>query len=687
MARYTGKKIRLGEALVLSNAITEEQLQQALEEQKTSGKKLGELLIDKGLITEDLIAQILGAQLGYPIIDLSNITISPDVQNLVPSSVLKKSQVLPIEFAEDNINILRVAMADPLDVNAMDDISIITGCQIEPLIATPRSVMVAIDKFYGSDEVASALEEYAKEKFGDDDINEEINDDINNSPIVVLVKEMIEKAARQRASDIHIEPMEKSVRVRYRIDGALYEKGKYDIKIMPALSARIKIIGGMDISEKRKPQDGRITQMVDRLEYDIRVSVLPTVYGEKIVMRLASKTALNREKSKLGFRPEEMKRFDHILKNPHGIILVTGPTGSGKSVLLNFLASQFRSVPKARIYVFDKGASSRVFAAAVKGNFYDLGNDDSANNLAFQPLRYIDDENEKVWASEWLQELFVQEGVEMNPEKRKAIWDALTSVAATPPDERTLTAIKLFVQNMELRDALEPFVVETKGIADTAGAYGKLFDSDIDSLKLGSYQSFEMGELMSKKNAVMPTLLYLFHVIEKNCDGSPTFIILDECWTFLDNPIFAEKIREWLKTMRKNNVSIIFATQNLEDIKKCSISSAIIESCMTRFFLPNAQALNQGNEEVYGFFNLNYRERQIIADSRPKHDYYIVSAEGKRRFDLALSPYALSILAASSKDDQAECERIKKSYPDDDFMVHWLEYKGLRDAKEAYMSL
>ena len=370
-----------------------------------------------------------------------------------------------------------------------------------------------------------------------------------------------------------------------------------------------------------------------------------------------------------------------------GHSIVVGPTGSGKSVLLNFLASQFRSVPKARIYVFDKGASSRVFAAAVKGNFYDLGNDDSANNLAFQPLRYIDDENEKVWASEWLQELFVQEGVEMNPEKRKAIWDALTSVAATPPDERTLTAIKVFVQNMELRDALEPFVVETKGIADTAGAYGKLFDSDIDSLKLGSYQSFEMGELMSKKNAVMPTLLYLFHVIEKNCDGSPTFIILDECWTFLDNPIFAEKIREWLKTMRKNNVSIIFATQNLEDIKKCSISSAIIESCMTRFFLPNAQALNQGNEEVYGFFNLNYRERQIIADSRPKHDYYIVSAEGKRRFDLALSPYALSILAASSKDDQAECERIKKSYPDDDFMVHWLEYKGLRDAKEAYMAL
>ncbi|MGN0386849.1 MAG: GspE/PulE family protein [Lachnospiraceae bacterium] len=343
MSRYTGKKIRLGEALVLSNAITEEQLQSALEEQKASGKKLGELLIEKNLITEDLIAQILSAQLGYPIIDLANISISPEVQSLVSSSVLKKSMVLPLEYAEDNMNILRVAMADPLDINAMDDISIITGCQVEPLIATPRSVMLAIDRIYGSDEVNSALEEYAKERFGNEEEDDSINEDINNSPIVVLVKEMIEKAARQRSSDIHIEPMERSVRVRYRIDGALYEKGKYDIKIMPALSARIKIIGGMDISEKRKPQDGRITQMVDRTEYDIRVSVLPTVYGEKIVMRLASKTALNREKSKLGLKPEEMARFDHILKNPHGILLVTGPTGSGKSTTLYTALSELNT--------------------------------------------------------------------------------------------------------------------------------------------------------------------------------------------------------------------------------------------------------------------------------------------------------------------------------------------------------
>jgi len=343
MAGYSGKKIRLGEALVLSNAITEEQLNRALEEQKKSGKRLGEVLSDQGLITEDIIAQVLSAQLGYPIIELSNIDIPQEVRGLVSTSVLKKNKILPIEYAENNMNVLRVAMADPQDMDAMDDISIITGCQVEPLIATPRNILMAIDRLYGSSEVASALDEYAKERFGTDEEDDSENEDINNSPIVVLVKEMIERAARQRASDIHIEPLEKSVRIRYRIDGVLYEKAKYDIKILSAMSARVKIIGGMDISEKRKPQDGRITQMVDRMEYDIRVSILPTVYGEKIVMRLASKTALNREKSQLGLKPAEMAQFDHILKNPHGILLVTGPTGSGKSTTLYTALSELNT--------------------------------------------------------------------------------------------------------------------------------------------------------------------------------------------------------------------------------------------------------------------------------------------------------------------------------------------------------
>ena len=342
MIEYGRRKIRLGDALVKDGMISEEQLQKALELQKGSGRKLGETLIDAGMVTEENIAKVLSKQLGYESIDLQNISISKDVLDLVTPSVLKKNRVIPIEYAPDNMNILRVAMADPLDLDAMDDISIITGCQVEPLVSTPRNVMLAIDRFYGQAEVATALEDYAKERLIVEE-EDAFSEDINNSPIVILVKEMIEKAARHRASDIHIEPLEKKGRVRYRIDGALYEKGRYDVRILPAMVARVKIIGGMDISEKRKPQDGRITQIVDRTEYDIRVSILPTVYGEKIVMRLASKNALNREKSQLGLKPIEMQQFDHILKNPHGILLVTGPTGSGKSTTLYTALSELNT--------------------------------------------------------------------------------------------------------------------------------------------------------------------------------------------------------------------------------------------------------------------------------------------------------------------------------------------------------
>lgn len=342
MADFGRKKIRLGDALVNDGVITGAQLEKALELQKGSGRKLGETLIDAGMVTEEQIAKVLSRQLGYESVDLQNITISKDVLDLVSPSVLKKNKVLPVEYAPDNMNILRVAMADPLDLDAMDDISIITGCQVEPMVTTPRSVMLAIDHFYGQDDVTSALEEYTKERLAVEE-EDAFSEDINSSPIVMLVKDMIEKAARQRASDIHIEPLEKKVRIRYRIDGALYERASYDIKILPALSARVKIIGGMDISEKRKPQDGRITQVVDRVEYDIRVSVLPTVYGEKIVMRLAVKAALNREKSQLGLKPYEMEQFDHILKNPHGILLVTGPTGSGKSTTLYTALSELNT--------------------------------------------------------------------------------------------------------------------------------------------------------------------------------------------------------------------------------------------------------------------------------------------------------------------------------------------------------
>ena len=328
------KKLRLGDVLVNSGVITEGDLEKGLSRQKGTGRKLGEVLVDEGLVTEENIARALSSQLRYDMVELQNIEIDDEVLKLVPANVLKKYKVLPFEYSQDTM-MLRVAMADPMDMAALDDINIITNMQVEPVVATTGSVMLAIDRYYGQADMNSALEEYTREKESQFEEQEDLySEDVNNSPIVQLVKGMIEQAVRQRASDIHIEPMERQVRIRYRIDGALYEKATYNIRLLPAMVARIKIIGGMDISEKRKPQDGRITQVVDRREYDIRVSILPTVYGEKIVMRLTSKNALTREKSQLGLRPDELKKFDHILMNPHGILLVTGPTGSGKSTTL-----------------------------------------------------------------------------------------------------------------------------------------------------------------------------------------------------------------------------------------------------------------------------------------------------------------------------------------------------------------
>ncbi len=332
---YKRKKVRLGDVLVQNGVITEEDLQRGLERQKGSGRKLGETLVDEGITTEENIARALSKQFHYDMVDLQNTEIPQEILDLVPANVLKKHRAIPFEYSPDNMNVLRVAMSDPMDIGAIDDINIITNLQVEPVVATMGSVMLALDNYYGQAEVNSALEEYTREKESQIVEQEDMySEDVNNSPIVQLVKGMIDQAVRQRASDIHIEPMERQVRIRYRIDGALYEKAVYSIRLLPAIVARVKIIGGMDISEKRKPQDGRITQIVDRKEFDIRVSILPTVYGEKIVMRLTSKNALTKEKSQLGLKADELKKFDHILKHPHGILLVTGPTGSGKSTTL-----------------------------------------------------------------------------------------------------------------------------------------------------------------------------------------------------------------------------------------------------------------------------------------------------------------------------------------------------------------
>ncbi len=334
--RVGRKEIRIGDVLVAAGAITEEQLQEGLAKQKETGRKLGNALVDLGFISNDMLITVLTTQLGIDYIELKGAKIEEKVIHMVPENMVTKYQAIPIEIDPDNPNILKVAMADPMDIMAMDDIGLVTNLQVEPMLASEEGIRNAIDKYYGSAQAMEAAEAYRQEQqnvLGGGD-EEEGNEEIDNSPIVLLVKQIIEGGVRQRASDIHIEALENSVRVRYRIDGALKQVMSYDLSILAGITARIKIIGGMDIAEKRKPQDGRITIMVDRREFDVRVSILPTVFGEKTVMRLTSKDGLTKPKSALGFDAEQEKVFDNILSNPHGIILVTGPTGSGKSTTL-----------------------------------------------------------------------------------------------------------------------------------------------------------------------------------------------------------------------------------------------------------------------------------------------------------------------------------------------------------------
>ena len=332
------QKLRLGTLMVQKGIITDEQLESALALQKKYHRHLGDCLVEMGFATEDDIVNVLTIQLKIPRIELRGIRIPAEIIGLVSGSVLRKHSVLPIAFDDKQSNTLILAMADPLDMVAQDDISIITNCVIEPQIATLGEINAVLDRYFGTDEAMSAAEKYAKERESQlqqlEAEQQEQQTELNNAPIVQLVRSIIEQAVRQRASDIHFDALEKQVRVRYRIDGVLSEKMLYDINLLPAIVTRIKIMSGMDISEKRKPQDGRITMSIDHSEYDIRVSALPSCYGEKIVMRLASSTALTRSKSELGMRDWELHKFEHIIANPNGILLVTGPTGSGKSTTL-----------------------------------------------------------------------------------------------------------------------------------------------------------------------------------------------------------------------------------------------------------------------------------------------------------------------------------------------------------------
>ena len=335
---FNNRKKRLGDILIDAGVIDEQQLTEALAAQREKGQKLGETLIDLGFTTEVEIANALHRQLNYDFVRLSDRRIDPEITKLVGEEILRKNSVMPFEFKQGYPNVLRVAMSNPLDYIAIDDMAIITNFQIEPAVATSQDIAAAIDKYYGNIEALKVAQRYTQERDSlikaEQPEQETLSEEVENAPIVVLVRSIIEQGIRQRASDIHIEPLEDDLRVRYRIDGVLSKGRRYSLSLMAAIIARIKILSGMDISEKRRPQDGRISMIVGRAEYDIRSSVLPTVYGEKVVLRIASKGGFTRDKRELGFTEEELLRYDKMISQPHGIILITGPTGSGKSTTL-----------------------------------------------------------------------------------------------------------------------------------------------------------------------------------------------------------------------------------------------------------------------------------------------------------------------------------------------------------------
>lgn len=359
---YTKKKVRIGDALIEKGYISQAQLDKALEYQKSRGVKLGAAIVATGAATQKKIDEVLCEQLGIEMVDLRAITLDDKVIDMVGIDIIRKHNIMPFGMDERRVNILKVAMADPQNILAIDDINIVTGMEVLPYLSNASDISWCIDNKFGKTKARETSEAFSSEQseyLDDDDLLNARRDSIDNSPVVVAVRDIIESAARKRASDIHIEPSETEVRIRYRIDGVLQAQESYPKNMFSAIVARIKVLSGMDISEKRKPQDGRITINIDNKEYDIRVSNLPTVFGEKVVMRLALKEGFKKDINELGMGKEDLVKFKDILQNPNGIILVTGPTGSGKSTTLYTALSELAK-PEVNIVTVEDPVEANV---------------------------------------------------------------------------------------------------------------------------------------------------------------------------------------------------------------------------------------------------------------------------------------------------------------------------------------
>lgn len=346
------EKKALGKLLIESGIISDEQLTLALDQQRTSKKRLGEVLIELDIVTERQILEVLEYQLKIPFVDLNKYEIDEECPLLINEAMARRHQILPVRRENND---LIVAMTDPLNLQALDDVRIFTGMTVKPIMAMQQDVLSSIDRFYSREGAEKAVEDFKKDldftQISDSD--SEALSDVSNAPVVRLVNSVIQHAIRSRASDIHIEPFDKHLRIRFRVDGELQEIMKSAKAAHAAIVTRIKIMGKMDIAEKRVPQDGRVEMSLDGKDVDLRISILPTVYGEKIVIRLLGRSDLVMSKEQLGFSETNIVLFDSIIKSTNGIILVTGPTGSGKTTTLYAVLRELNKINKNIITVED----------------------------------------------------------------------------------------------------------------------------------------------------------------------------------------------------------------------------------------------------------------------------------------------------------------------------------------------
>lgn len=343
---------KLGELLLYNGKITKEQLDKALEKQRQSHKKIGEILVEEGYVTDKDIIEVLEFQLGFPHVDLNTFVINPEVISLVPEHIARRYDLIPVDKKGD---LLIVAMADPLNIYAIDDLKLYTKYDIQPVISTRESIIKNIDKFYRQRTTEKVIKEFVESYDEDDaeDYEDQEQLEVANAPIVRLINSTIQQAVDMKASDIHIEPYMDYIRVRFRIDGDLQDIMNLSKNILSALVTRIKIIGKMNIAEKRVPQDGRVEFNLNNKEIDIRISTIPTIHGEKIVLRLLDREHFLLTKDQLGFTQKNLERFDKLLKQPYGMILITGPTGSGKTTTLYAILNELNRVEKNIITIED----------------------------------------------------------------------------------------------------------------------------------------------------------------------------------------------------------------------------------------------------------------------------------------------------------------------------------------------